>query len=83
MLKNNDYIENNNFNKKNKKSKKSKIKKVSKEIILDSIFKSLKKNWIWYVSVIISCFILNLDNLNSKFYQKNHKDSPCQVPRKY
>ena len=65
MLKNNDYIENNNYNKKNKKSKKSKIKKVSKEIILDSIFKSLKKNWIWYVSVIISCFILNLDNLNT------------------
>ena len=73
MLKNNDNLENKNNCKikKNKKLKKSKINEVSKDVIIKSIFESLIKNWIWYISIIISCVIINIDNLNVKAILKS------------
>ena len=55
-------------NKHNHKLKKIKIINkgdfIKKDIILKSTINSIKKNWFWYISLIISCIILNLNNLS-------------------
>lgn len=55
---------------KNNIKKFKKLKEVSKDTIINAVKKSFKLNWLWYLSLLITSIILNLNQLNFKSIMK-------------